>query len=66
MMSLRIGFLCAAVGLTAACLASVPSPERMKGPSLITGTNHVVDGGRLCMYQPYVPPAADGSATKGN
>ena len=24
--------------------------------SFITGTNHVVDGGRLCMYQPYVPP----------
>ena len=26
--------------------------------SFITGTNHVVDGGRLCMYQPYVPPQA--------
>lgn len=25
--------------------------------SFITGTNHVVDGGRLCMYQPYVAPA---------
>ena len=24
--------------------------------SFITGTNHVVDGGRLCMYQPYVAP----------
>ena len=24
--------------------------------SFITGTNHVVDGGRLCMYQPYVLP----------
>lgn len=24
--------------------------------SFVTGTNHVVDGGRLCMYQPYVPP----------
>lgn len=24
--------------------------------SFITGTNHVVDGGRLCMFQPYVPP----------
>ena len=24
--------------------------------SFITGTNHVVDGGRLCMYRPYVPP----------
>lgn len=23
--------------------------------SFVTGTNHVVDGGRLCMYQPYVP-----------
>ena len=21
--------------------------------SFITGTNHIVDGGRLCMYQPY-------------
>ena len=27
--------------------------------SFITGTNHVVDGGRLCMYQPYVPPQGD-------
>ena len=26
--------------------------------SFITGTNHVVDGGRLCMYRPYVPPSA--------
>ena len=26
--------------------------------SFITGTNHVVDGGRLCMYQPYVAPRA--------
>lgn len=25
--------------------------------SFVTGTNHVVDGGRLCMYRPYVPPA---------
>lgn len=25
--------------------------------SFVTGTNHVVDGGRLCMYQPYVPPS---------
>ena len=24
--------------------------------SFITGSNHVVDGGRLCMYQPYVAP----------
>lgn len=24
--------------------------------SFITGTNHVVDGGRLCMYQPFVNP----------
>ena len=24
--------------------------------SFVTGTNHVVDGGRLCMYQPYVAP----------
>ena len=24
--------------------------------SFVTGTNHIVDGGRLCMYQPYVPP----------
>lgn len=24
--------------------------------SFITGTNHVVDGGRLCMYRPYVSP----------
>ena len=24
--------------------------------SFITGTNHVIDGGRLCMYQPYVAP----------
>ena len=24
--------------------------------SFVTGTNHVVDGGRLCMYQPYVLP----------
>ena len=24
--------------------------------SFITSTNHVVDGGRLCMYQPYVAP----------
>ena len=22
----------------------------------VTGSNHVVDGGRLCMYQPYVAP----------
>lgn len=26
--------------------------------SFITGTNHVVDGGRLCMYQPYVMPTS--------
>ena len=26
--------------------------------SFITGSNHVVDGGRLCMYQPYVAPEA--------
>ena len=26
--------------------------------SFITGTNHVVDGGRLCMYRPYVAPSA--------
>lgn len=26
--------------------------------SFITGTNHIVDGGRLCMYQPYVPPTS--------
>ena len=25
--------------------------------SFVTGTNHVVDGGRLCMYRPYVPPS---------
>ena len=25
--------------------------------SFVTGTNHVVDGGRLCMYQPYVAPS---------
>lgn len=24
--------------------------------SFITGSNHIVDGGRLCMYQPYVAP----------
>ncbi len=24
--------------------------------SFVTGTNHIVDGGRLCMYQPYVAP----------
>ena len=24
--------------------------------SFVTGSNHVVDGGRLCMYRPYVPP----------
>ena len=24
--------------------------------SFITGTNHIVDGGRLLMYQPYQPP----------
>ena len=24
--------------------------------SFVTGTNHVVDGGRLCMYRPYVAP----------
>ncbi len=24
--------------------------------SFVAGTNHVVDGGRLCMYRPYVPP----------
>ena len=24
--------------------------------SFITGTNHIVDGGRLCMYQPYQAP----------
>lgn len=29
--------------------------------SFITGTNHVIDGGRLCMYQPYVAPQAEGS-----
>ena len=27
--------------------------------SFVTGTNHVVDGGRLCMYRPYVPPASN-------
>ncbi len=26
--------------------------------SFVTGTNHVVDGGRLCMYQPYVYPGS--------
>lgn len=26
--------------------------------SFITGTNHIVDGGRLCMYQPYRAPEA--------
>lgn len=26
--------------------------------SFVTGTNHVVDGGRLCMYRPYVAPSA--------
>ena len=25
--------------------------------SFVTGTNHVVDGGRLCMFQPYVAPS---------
>lgn len=25
--------------------------------SFVTGTNHIVDGGRLCMYQPYVEPS---------
>lgn len=24
--------------------------------SFMTGTNHIVDGGRLCMFQPFVPP----------
>ena len=24
--------------------------------SFVTGTNHVIDGGRLCMYRPYVAP----------
>ena len=24
--------------------------------SFITGSNHVVDGGRLCMYRPFVAP----------
>ena len=24
--------------------------------SFVTGSNHVIDGGRLCMYQPYVAP----------
>jgi len=28
--------------------------------SFVTGTNHIVDGGRLCMYQPYVPPKYPG------
>lgn len=27
--------------------------------SFITGSNHVVDGGRLCMYQPYQPITTD-------
>ena len=27
--------------------------------SFITGTNHVIDGGRLCMYQPFVSPKED-------
>lgn len=27
--------------------------------SYITGSNHVVDGGRLCMYQPYQPISTD-------
>ena len=27
--------------------------------SFITGTNHVVDGGRLCMYRPYVKPSSN-------
>ena len=26
--------------------------------SFVTGTNHVIDGGRLCMYQPFVAPMA--------
>ena len=26
--------------------------------SFVTGTNHIVDGGRLCMYQPYRAPEA--------
>jgi len=26
--------------------------------SFVTGTNHIVDGGRLCMYQPYVAPCS--------
>lgn len=24
--------------------------------SFVTGSNHVIDGGRLCMYKPYVAP----------
>lgn len=27
--------------------------------SFVTGMNHVIDGGRLCMYQPYVAPKMD-------
>ena len=27
--------------------------------SFVTGTNHVIDGGRLCMYQPYVAPKGE-------
>lgn len=26
--------------------------------AVVTGANHVVDGGRLCMYQPYVYPGS--------
>ena len=35
--------------------------------SFITGSNHIVDGGRLCMYRPYVPPrAATGRGNGGS
>ena len=27
--------------------------------SFVTGTNHVIDGGRLCMYQPFVAPKGE-------
>ena len=37
-------------------LAIAGGPHNVRALCVTPGTNHVVDGGRLCMYQPYVAP----------
>lgn len=44
MKNMRAFALCATIGLTVASLASVPSPERMKGPFLIASTPYLANG----------------------